>query len=409
MDLESLRCLDAAANRYVLTVDHDDLLYPDALRVLAWHVRELGGPSLLYSDEDKLLGSERRDPYLKPPWDPVLFLNSAYIAHLGALDRRLALELGCYTDAGAEGSHDWDSFLRFVLAGHVPRHVPEVLYTWRMHAGSTAYNIDSKSFIHSSQTHVLSKFLAAHEHGAEYAIAMSPFVDGTPDWWFVRRSRPKRRVVETQVAPEAPVSSLEPVAREAAADGAVVAISVPGLRPEGGWYLDALSIFELHPETVAVAGRVVDGDGRIVSAGEYFGFDGVCGSPDAGADASWSGYHMHLWKQKRVDAPSTLLCVVDGAFLAETLEALNGETRSAALLGGWLGARAAQLGRWVVYSPYVSAAGAPSRAGWDALQPEEERAALAQATRWIAEGRSFLSPTLARDPARPWLPDVQTG
>lgn len=400
------RCLQAAAHPYVMAVDHDDRLYPDALRVFAWHIREHQEPALLYSDEDKVLGETLRDPYFKPPWDFVLFLNSCYIAHLGALDRKLALELDCYTDPEAEGSHDWDSFLRFVLAGHLPEHVPEVVYTWRMHLGSTALDIDSKSFIHSSQQRVLGKFLASHEHGAEYAIAMSPFVDQTPDWWFVRRSQSKRRVLEMKLRNETPLESLKSLADEADAEDAVVAISWQGVVPDGeSWYEDALSILELHSETAVVTGRVIDKSERIVSAGEYFGYGGVCGCPDAGASTRSPGYHMQLWKQKRVDAPSPLLCVVEGHFLAQALEHLGAVARSPALLGGWLGAEAARLRRWVVYSPYVSGSGSPTRAEWDDPAREEELDALAATTRPLAERHGLLSPVLSRDPARPWLPE----
>ena len=74
----------------------------------------------------------------------MLFLNSAYTAHVGVLDRRLALELDVYGDSATNSCPDWDAFLRFYLAGHEPVHVPEILYSWRMHAGSTSANMHSK-------------------------------------------------------------------------------------------------------------------------------------------------------------------------------------------------------------------------------------------------------------------------
>ena len=79
-------CLEAASGRYVLPVDSDDWLYPDCLQVVTWHIREKGFPALLYTDEDKAIGAHAVQPYFKPDFDPVLLLNSAYIAHLGAID-----------------------------------------------------------------------------------------------------------------------------------------------------------------------------------------------------------------------------------------------------------------------------------------------------------------------------------
>src|ERR1700683_3358576 len=108
-------------------------------------------PPLLYSDEDHLLGNLTIDPYFKPGWDPVLFVNSCYIAHLCAIDRRLGERLGIYTDSETNGYHDWDSFTRFVRAGYTAVHIPEVLYSWRMHPNSTAANSASKDYIYTSQ------------------------------------------------------------------------------------------------------------------------------------------------------------------------------------------------------------------------------------------------------------------
>ena len=134
-------CLERASGRYAIAVDADDLLYPDALSVAAFYLRRFDYPPLLYSDEDKILGAKVYQPYMKPDWDPVLLLNSAYIAHLGILERQKALELGAYTDPNTEGSPDWDVFVRFLIAGYQAAHIPEVLYSWRVHANSTADEI----------------------------------------------------------------------------------------------------------------------------------------------------------------------------------------------------------------------------------------------------------------------------
>ncbi len=103
-------CLEHAVNRYTATVDHDDLLTPDCIRVVSHALGEAGYPALAYTDEDKLDGDRFSSPYFKPSFDPVLFANSCYIAHLSIVDRQLALQLGAYTDTQAEGSHDWDTF-----------------------------------------------------------------------------------------------------------------------------------------------------------------------------------------------------------------------------------------------------------------------------------------------------------
>src|SRR3954452_177148 len=129
--------LERASGRYVLPVDSDDFLFPDALAAVAAQAQRHGYPPLLYTDEDKLRNGAHADPFLKPDWDPVLLRNCCYIAHLTAIDRAEAVRLGAYTDPLAEGCHDWDSFLRFVRDGKAAVHVPDLFYSWRMHAGST--------------------------------------------------------------------------------------------------------------------------------------------------------------------------------------------------------------------------------------------------------------------------------
>ena len=275
-------CLENARGKYVLPIDHDDVLTPDALRVVADAIVDHDFPSVLYTDEDKLDETRFMWPYLKPSWDPVLFVNSCYIAHLGAIDRHLALELGVYTDPAAEGSHDWDTFMRFALAGHRPVHVPEVVYSWRMHAGSTALDIDSKPYVGASQRHVLSRFVASRPHADRYEIVKSPLFGNTPDWWIRRKHvspRPLLSVALTttrsDTMPDAmgsypghrflelplttPLRELVALLRDEAPPGTLLHLVASDIRMEGEeWPWEALSIFELHPDTAMVGGRVSD-------------------------------------------------------------------------------------------------------------------------------------------------------
>ena len=144
-------------------------------------------PPLLYSDEDKIIGTQAVQPYFKPDFDPVLLLNSAYIAHLGVVERVKAIELGAYTDRSAEGSPDWDCFVRFYAAGYQAVHIPEVIYSWRMHPESTADDAGSKPYIHASQRAVLERYLEAKDLSETHLLDYSPLLPGTVDWWIERR------------------------------------------------------------------------------------------------------------------------------------------------------------------------------------------------------------------------------
>lgn len=130
--------LEHARNEYVLPVDHNNRLYPDAATS---HCSLLAGTiplRIAYTIKEQTVPDGSIGlPSFKPDWDPLLFLNACYIAHQGVMNRKLAWQLGLYTDPQAEGTPDGDSFCRFIGAGHEPVHIPEIVYS-SMHAQSTA-------------------------------------------------------------------------------------------------------------------------------------------------------------------------------------------------------------------------------------------------------------------------------
>lgn len=406
-------CLERAKNRYIVPLDSDDLLTPDCVRVVTTALKRAGYPALAYTDEDKVLGTTFRDPYHKPDWDPVLFANSCYIAHLCCIDRELALDLDVYGDARTEGSHDWDSFTRFYRAGHTPLHIPELLYTWRMHESSTAGNINSKSYITDSQRAVLEKFLG-ERHG-RYTVERSPLFANTPDWVF-KRSRQAPSPITTvllhadgaapaprldpaiphevvRLAAEAGVADLLAVARSCADRGALVHLQWAGVEAEGEeWPWEAMTCFELFADTVIVGGRIRQGE-RIMAAASYLGFGRGCDTPDAGRPVGDPGYFAQMFKMRSVGAVPVQHCVVSAAFLAEALPALVRAGVGFAQLGAWLGAAAARRNRRVVYSPLFLGS-APAGADPDTLVPDAERVAFRMACGDLLPDRRLLSPHL---------------
>jgi glycosyltransferase involved in cell wall biosynthesis len=402
--------LECARHRYVVPLDSDDLLTPDCLRIMTTALRRAGLPLLAYSDEDKVLSGHARDPYCKPDFDVVLFTHSCYIAHLCAINREAALELGCYTAPSAEGSSDWDSFTRFLLAGHTPLHVPEVLYTWRMHPQSTSLNIDSKAYIHESQLSVLRMFLSGRAAGDRYKIELSPLFSGTPDWRFVRNPDAPRAMTTLIYGSKAGAHSLTPqfnghrIERFETMDLAVLLDSARRARAEGhylhllsaaveiddkSWVDEALAMFELYPGTAMVGGRIHD-NGIVVAADSYFGFDRVCNSPNLGRSLSDPGYFAQMLKPHTASAIATQHCVIDPHFLVEALPPLMRAELGLSNLSAWLSAAARTRNLRCIYSPFLSAAAR------HVSEPPAvvELAAFAIAYRDLIPERQLLSPRL---------------
>ena len=140
--------LEMAEGEFVGLVDHDDLLAPHALALVAIELASHPDADLIYSDEDKIdLDGRRFGPYFKPDWNPDLMRCQNMISHFGVYRTRLAKQVGGFRP-GYEGSQDWDLALRVIDASEAGRirHLPYVLYHWRTVPGSTSTSVDAKSY-----------------------------------------------------------------------------------------------------------------------------------------------------------------------------------------------------------------------------------------------------------------------
>ena len=140
--------LELATGEYTALFDHDDVLHRTALYFVAAELDAHPDAELIYSDEDKIDGEDRRfDPYFKPDWNPDLFHAQNYTSHLSVFRTERLREIGGFR-AGFEGSQDWDLTLRVIEKIPVTaiRHIPRVLYHWRAVPGSTALQLAEKSY-----------------------------------------------------------------------------------------------------------------------------------------------------------------------------------------------------------------------------------------------------------------------
>jgi O-antigen biosynthesis protein len=131
--------LEMAIGEFIVLLDHDDLLHPDALAEVADAVAAAPDDTdYAYTDEDKV--DERgfhSGPFFKPDWSPERMRTQMYTCHLSVLRRSLVEEVGGF-DRDFEGSQDWDLVLRVTERARRVLHVPKILYHWRMIATSAA-------------------------------------------------------------------------------------------------------------------------------------------------------------------------------------------------------------------------------------------------------------------------------
>ena len=141
--------LDLARGDWITFLDHDDELHPAALACLALEIAEHPDAELIYTDEDKIDSDGRRStPYFKPDWNPELIIGQNFVCHLAAYPAARLRTL-CGMRIGFEGCQDWDLVLRATHARNDARvrHIPRVLYHWRMLPGSTALDHSAKDYV----------------------------------------------------------------------------------------------------------------------------------------------------------------------------------------------------------------------------------------------------------------------
>jgi GT2 family glycosyltransferase len=140
--------LELATGEWCGLLDQDDTLSETALAFVAREIIDHPQAGLIYSDEDKIdIHGMRSSPYFKPDWDPELLLGQNYINHLAVFPTATLRQAGRFRE-GYEGSQDYDLVLRCTerLQPDQIRHIPRVLYHWRMVGGSIAKTSEAKPY-----------------------------------------------------------------------------------------------------------------------------------------------------------------------------------------------------------------------------------------------------------------------
>lgn len=271
------RAAQAAQGRYLVLLDHDDTLYPDALARFARAIGDTPGVRLLYADEDRLTAAGLRQLHdFKPAFSPSLLEMCNYILHPLCLRRDLWQTAGGLCSR-FDGSQDYDLLLRLVDAGEQPVHVPGILYSWRQGASSMAGGA-AKPHIYRAGRAALQDHLARRAESGD--IADNP--ETGPGDYRIRFRLPQRLHVLLVGAPAAAVVAGDwQITRLATASDPATALA--GLEPARFdavvWLTPALAtadwtaaLGELigwarRRDVGVVGGRLLTPAGRILHAG----------------------------------------------------------------------------------------------------------------------------------------------
>ena len=128
----------ASSGDFLCFFDHDDVLEPNALFEYAQAINDDPEIDMLYCDEDKLLDGRYIGGFFKPDYDDTLMRSANYVTHFLAVRASIIESFDELPGPEFDGAQDHNMTMRAAEHARAIRHVPKVLYHWRIHEGSTA-------------------------------------------------------------------------------------------------------------------------------------------------------------------------------------------------------------------------------------------------------------------------------
>lgn len=442
-----------ATGEYVAFMDHDDRLAPEALAELAAEINE-SGADFIYTDEDYIdRDGERSNPHFKPDFSPDLLLSHNYITHLVCVRRDLLERTGGLRSE-LDGAQDYDFVLRATEQAHSIRHIPKVLYHWRMSEASTSVNADSKPRALERGRQALNEALerrgrealalvdpvVPHFYRARYAIDDEPLVSILVPF----RDRPELlHCVVGDILEMSSYGNFEIVGinnasaqdetREAMRDLAGMdervrfvdddrPFSFSALMNHGarcasgrhlvfinndiriltGEWLQAMLEHSQRDEVGAVGGKLYYPDGRVQHAGIIVGIDGYAGHSHKGAAGDHQGYFNRLRVVQNVSAVTGAFMMIDKAVF-DAVGGFDEVDFGVACNDVDLCLRVRERGLWNVFTPYAEATHIESATRGYEDDPDKqtrfakEKAVFAERHKAVLEnGDPFYNPNLTR-------------
>ena len=319
-----------AKGDYIVLLDHDDLLSPDALYELAAAVNESPDVDVLYSDEDMVSadGTFLHNPNFKPDFSPDLLRSCNYITHLYAVKRSLALLAGGFS-AECDGSQDYDFTLKTTERAKSICHIPKVLYHWRVHSNSVAADSSNKTYAYDSAVRAL------EQHYERLGIEACVTKDPQPGFYltdYAITGKPLVSVLMYGCAgcvreeildawkkdtsyPESKTTTGEQISTALDKRNGSYDIEFPASlsQTSGDYVLVLRHVQEITMDTVRLllsncmrqevgiaVPRILAENGKVVESGLIFNQAGRILSPFAGKDAIYPGYHCFATCQRQI-------------------------------------------------------------------------------------------------------------
>ena len=292
--LPSMRLgLEKAEGEYVIPIDADDTITPDAIQIMSHAIVGADFPALMFSDEDILDDGVHCDPNLRAQYDPILAWDNSTIWHMCAMNREAALAAGVYGNQLANWCQDWDSISRIAQDGGHIHHVPEVLYHWRRHSNSTTNNESGDSRSLQSVEYILERQLKNLDNRDQFSVQAWPQSRGAKELYTARNGENLPKIIWYRDVEDTPAEDLP--------KGAIILFLAPGLFINGdATFLEVARLMELHSSIAAVGGFVVSDKGIILDGCGVHGANGNIEWPWQDQSQEHAGPYAIMQKPHRV-------------------------------------------------------------------------------------------------------------
>lgn len=303
------RALDVAEGHYVIFLDHDDRLAPEAVQRVLEALDEDPSLDILYSDRDMISPGDKRFMHLmKPDWSPENLYAGNYIFHLMCYRKEMVQQVGNLRSQ-FDGSQDYDLILRCMEREPKVRHLPQVLYHWRQNDVSVALNPEAKAYAFEAGMAALRE--ALQRRGIKGEVTENPEL-----WRGNYELQPDLPAEEEIGVITLPEGLEEADYRDFVMADPVVSDSTPyimivheGVTPADNESLQKMAAW-LSLQQVGLATGRVECSGRIVHAGMIFYGQGAFSLPYAGSGISEPGYMAITQAVRNISVPHPLLVMI---------------------------------------------------------------------------------------------------
>ena len=361
--------LALARGEWCALLDQDDLLAENALAEVVREIEHHPDAGLIYSDEDFIDSfGARANPFFKPDWNPELFRGQNYVNHLGVYRTSLLREIGGFR-AGFEGSQDYDLALRCSArlgAGQI-RHIPHILYHWRMARGSLAEEPDAKPHARHAARRALNSYLQerglaaraeacpenAESHRVIYSLPVS-----RPTVTILRPTREGATPLTETDYPVLEVFATGPGAAagnsnaEKARGDILVFLSEAICGAEPSWLTEIVSQ-AARPEVGAVGARLWSPEETLEDGGLILGLGGIAAPAWRGSPRGHPGYFNRAWLQQNLSAVSGA-CLAIRRAVFQQLGGFDYENLPDHFYDVDLCLRLREHGLQIIWTPYAS-------------------------------------------------------